>query len=221
MVVAALGPSAALALTLAPRRASAATAAMPAALRDLDAAAMSLFDAAEAGLWAQARRALARAQAAANATGELESAFTEAGGALHRFFQARNSLSGDLPEARTALSVKDRRWLASVANRIVSRAGELSQPFSERGGTERERIEVLLYLARRMRLALVWGDSFGYRSAHDDFKRLWEVARGGLAATVPADKLRDLDDALIRLALSKAAVDVKRLYDTVAALRTG
>ena len=63
------------------------------------------------------------------------------------------------------MSVKDRRWLASSADRIASRAGELSQPFAERGGTVHQRVEVLLFLARRMRRALVWNDQSGYRSS--------------------------------------------------------
>lgn len=218
MAAATLAPLAALALSLAPRRASAAVSAMPAAIGDLDAAAMSLFDAAEAGQWAQAGTALVRTRAAANAAGALEGAFTQAGGALHRFFQARNKLTGDLLEAETALSVKDRRWLASSADRIVSRAGELSQPFAERAGTVHQRIEVLLFLARRMRRALVWSDESGYRSARDDFKRLWQLTGPEVTSLAP-EKRRALDEALLRLSLSKAARDVKRLYDAVAALR--
>lgn len=219
IAAATLAPVGALALSLAPRSARAAVAALPAALAALDVAAMSLFDAAEAGQWAQARTALARARAAANATGALEGAFTEAGGALHRFFQARDSLTGDLIEAATALSANDRRWLASSADRIVSRAGELSQPFAERGGTVYQRIEVLLFLARRMRRALVWSDELGYRSARDDFKRLWQSVGPEMSALAP-EKRRVLDEALLRLSLSKAATDVKHLYDAVAALRT-
>ncbi len=219
IAAAALVPTSALALWLAPRGASAAVSALPAAISDLDAAAMLLFDAAEAGQWTHASAALTRARTAANSTGALEGAFTEAGGALHRFFQARNNLTGDLIEARTALSVKDRRWLVSVADRIVARAGELSQPFAERGGTTIQRIEVLLFLARRMRRALVWSDEPGYRSARDDFKQLWQSMAPEMASLAP-EKRRALDDALLRLSLSRAAHDVKRFYDAVAALRT-
>lgn len=219
IAAATLAPVGALALSLAPRSARAAVVALPAALAELDAAAMSLFDAAEAGQWAQARAALARARSAANAAGPLEGVFTEAGGELHRFFQARNNLTGDLIEARTALSVNDRRWLVSVADRIVARAGELSQPFAERSGTVNQRIDVLLFLARRMRRALVWSDELGYRSARDDFKQLWQSTAPEMA-TLPPQKRRGLDDALLRLSLSRAANDVKRFYNAVAALRT-
>jgi len=66
------------------------------------------------------------------------------------FFQARNNLTADLIEARSALS---KRWLASCAVRIAERAGELSQPFADESNTLARRVEALLFLARRMRQA--------------------------------------------------------------------
>jgi hypothetical protein len=93
-------------------RARAATDTIPSAVRDLDVAAMALFDAAE--------------------------------GQLNNFFQARNNLTGDLIEAKTALSVKDRRWLVSSADRIAARAGELAQPFAQQANVLIARIEALL-----------------------------------------------------------------------------
>ena len=217
-----LVPAGGLVLSLATRRAHAASPApnLAPALSELDAAAMALFDAAEAGRWPQCQAALKRACTAAGATSELESRFTEAGGELDRFFEARNGLSGDLVEAGIALSAKDRRWLVSCADRIIMRAGELSQPFVRRAGTTDQRGEVLLFLARRMRRALVWSDDMGYRSALEDFRSLWQATRASLSG-VPADKLRALDDALTKLALSRASADVRRLYDAVATLHTG
>lgn len=205
-------------LSLTPMRARAAGTAMPSALKELDGAALALFDAAEAPRWESAWTALARARTASNAAGSLEAAFTEAGGELHRFFQARNNLAGDLIEAGTALSVKDRRWLVSTADRIAARAGELSQPFAERHGSVPQRIEVLLFLARRMRHALVWHDEIGFRSAQGDFRRLWQSTANELAPDASSQR-RVLEDALTRLTLSRSTAAIKHLYDAVAALR--
>ena len=123
IAAASFGPVRILAGALLPLRARAA-AALPAPVHDLDADALALFDAAESGQWVQARTALARARAAATAAASMGGPFTEAGGALHRYLEARNGLSGDVVEAGLALSVKDRRWLIGVAERIVTRAGE-------------------------------------------------------------------------------------------------
>jgi hypothetical protein len=205
-------------LSLTPMQARAAETAMPSVLKDLDSAALALFDAAEASQWARARTALARARSAANAAGALEAAFTQAGGELHRYFQARIDLTGDLIEAGTALSVNDRRWLVSSADRIAARAGELSQPFAGRNGSVQQRIDVLLFLARRTRRALVWTDEFGYRSAHDDFKRLWQSTASELPPEASAPR-RALDEALQRLTLSRSTAAIKQLHDAVAALR--
>lgn len=218
MAAASLGPVGVMAGVLLPLRARAA-AAIPAQVRDLDAAALALFDAAESGQWVQARTALARARAAATAAGAMGGPFTEAGGALHRYFEAKNGLNGDLVEAGLALSVKDRRWLIGVAERIVTRAGELSQPFAERSDAVTPRIETLLFLARRMRRALVWSDAFGYQGAHQDFDSLWQTLRVELAARVPAGRIQALDQALQRAASSRTAENGRRLYQAVRALQ--
>ena len=210
-----------LGLTLGPQRlARAAADATPASLRRLDAAAMALFDAAQGSHWTAARRALDQARASAATLAAVEPAFLAAGGELNHFFEARNNLGTDLIEAATALSVKDRRWLVNCADRIAARAGELSQPFAEHTDASIPRIESLLFLARRMRRALVWRDSVGYRSAYDDFKRLWQSLSETLRSQRAA-RLRALDDALARTASSRSAADVQALYLAVKHLRDG
>ena len=201
-----------------PVRARAATDMTPSALRDLDAAAMALFDAAETSRWLVAQQALERARTAADAVGGLESAYLTAGGRLTHFFQARNNLSGDLIEAKTALSMKDRRWLVNGADRIAARAGELSQPFAEHTNAIIPRIEALLFLTRRMRRALVWQDNIGYRAAQDDFKRLWR-AMGDEVDKQPPDKVRALGDAFARVTLSRSSTDLRSLYTAIRGLR--
>lgn len=200
-----------------PRHVSAASV-VPPQLATLDAAATALFDAAENRQWHEARSMLTSAKAAAQGAASLLDAFVEAGGELHRYYQAINSLSGDLVEAETALSVKDARWLVSAADRIVSRAGELSQPFAERSGSLAQRVEVLLFLARRMRRALVWSDSLGFRSARDDFRRLWHEA-STQSSTLPPDTRRALDDALTNLSRTNSAREARDLQRAVEALR--
>jgi hypothetical protein len=200
------------------RRAHAATTAIPSPVDELDHAAMTLFDAAEAREWAAASQALKRTEQAADTIAQLESAFVEAGGDLRHFFQARNDLVGDLIEAKTALSVKDQRWLISAADRIVARAGELSQPFATRTSALLPQVESLMYLARRMRRALVWQDHIGLQAAHDDFKRLWLVLRADLSS-IPNDRVRAIDDALVNLSLSKSTTAVRQLYLVVQHLR--
>ena len=200
-----------------PRRAHAATTAIPSPVGELDRAAMALFDAAEASQWVAASQALKRVQQAADTIAPIESIFVEAGGDLRHFFQTRNDLVGDLIEAKTALSVKDQRWLVSSADRIVARAGELSQPFATRT-TLLPRVESLVYLARRMRRALVWQDHIGLQGAHDDFKRLWLALRADLSS-IPTDRVRAIDDALVNLSLSKSTTAVRQLYLVVQHLR--
>ncbi len=220
---AALPLLASIVMTAAPRSARAATSAVPRPVIELDRAAMALFDAAEAGQWAAARQALDRANAAADAAVRLESQFTGAGGTLSHFYQLRNDLDGDLVEARTALAAQDRRWLASAADRIVRRAGELSQPFAQRADTLLPRLETLMYLARRMRSALVWQDPDGFRRAHEDFDRLWQAVKRDLS-NEPPERVRAVDDALLGTSLSKSTADVRRLYAAIQALhaaRTG
>ena len=199
-------------------RARAATGTIPSAVRDLDVAAMALFDAAEGGRWLVARQAMERARTAAEAMGAVESAYVGAGGQINNFFQARNNLTGDLIEAKTALSVKDRRWLVSSADRIAARAGELAQPFAEQANVFIPRIEALLFLARRMRRALVWQDDIGFGVAQDDFKRLWQTLRDELDKE-SAGKVRALDDALSRVSVSRSRTDLKSLYAAIQGLR--
>ena len=211
-----------LGLALAPPRAARAAAERtPATLRALDTAAMALFDAAEGAHWAAARRALDQAQASGATVATLEPDFLSAGGELWHFFEAHNNLSADLVEARIALSVKDKRWLVSCADRIAARAGELSQPFAAHADALLPRVESLLFLARRMRSALVWGDTFGLDGARVDFRRLWLPLRLALKGHQPAHRLQAIDDALARTAESRSASDVKALYGAVQALRDG
>ena len=221
-VTAALPLLAAASLLATPRRvlaaATVAAAAAPAQLGALDRAAMALFDAAEAGNWAHATAALAHAQTAADAVAVLESTYVAAGGELRRFFQARNDLVGDLIEAKTALSVKDRRWLVSSAGRIASRAGELSEPFTTHSNALVPRVTSLLFLARRMRQALVWQDNAGLRTAQDDFRRLWSSLRAELT-DVPPDKVHALDDSLKRAIAAGSRANVMAVYRDVLALR--
>jgi hypothetical protein len=213
-------PLAALAMSLGRSiRARAATQTMPSAVRDLDLAAMALFDAAEGGHWPAARHALERARAAAEAMGSVESAYVGAGGQISDFFLARNHLTGDLVEAKTALSVKDGRWLVSSAERIAARAGELSEPFAAHDNDLVPRIETLLFLARRMREALVWQDDIGFGVAHDDFKRLWKALRDELGKDERPDKVHALDEALARVAISRSSTDLKSLYTAIHDLR--
>ncbi|WP_295637050.1 hypothetical protein [uncultured Methylibium sp.] len=218
IAAASLGPVGIMAGTLAPLRARAAGA-LPSSVRDLDAAALVLFDAAASARWVQARAALARARTAATAAASLGGPFTEAGGALHRYFEARNGLSGDLVEAGLALSVKDHRWLIGVAERIVTRAGELAQPFAERSDKLTPQIETLLFLARRMRRALVWHDSIGYQGARGDFGSLWQAMLPELAPSVPAGRIQALDQALQGATHSPSPSAGKRLDEAVRALR--
>jgi hypothetical protein len=201
----------------APAAARAATVAIPPPVTELDRAAMALFDAAEAGRWTAARQALDQARTAADAAVRLESQFVAAGGTLSHFYQMRNDLDGDLVEARTALAAQDRRWLTSAADRIVQRAGELSQPFAERTDALLPRLETLMYLARRMRGALVWQDNGGFRRAHEDFERLWHAVKGDLAGA-PPERVRAVDDALLSTSLSKSLADLHRLYAAIEAL---
>jgi hypothetical protein len=192
---------------------------LPAAVSDLDQAAMALFNAAEAGEWNAARTALERARAAAAATDTLDAAYVQAGGDRYRFFEGRNGLRGDLVEARTALSVKDSRWLVSTADRILAHAGELALPFAMHANVLVPRLEALLSLARRMRRARVWNDASGYEAAQQDFDTLWKALRGELGGKVATERMRALDDALRGLTSSATSGDLRRLYDAVAALR--
>jgi hypothetical protein len=201
------------------RNARAAIAQTPKTLMDLDTAALELFDAAEAGDWSSAERALAHAQAAAGSVAALENAFTRSGGALENYYQVRNNLGADLIEARAALSTKDRRWLISSADRIITRAGELSQPFAARSRSGTPGAESLLFLARRMRRALVWNDNAGFQMAQDDFRDLWQKLRPAFQ-TRPPESLRAVDEALGRLTGTGGGTDLKALSRAVEKLNS-
>ena len=191
---------------------------IPQPVRELDEASMALLDAAENGEWQAGREALARAQAAAVAMAAVESNFVAAGGQQSDFFQARNNLTADLIEAQTALSVKEKRWLASCAVRLAGRAGELSQPFADESNGLAPRVEALLFLARRMRQAKVWQDDMGFSVAQDDFKRLWQNLHGELARRSTA-RVRALDDALAAISNDSSSANLKSLYNAVQGLR--
>lgn len=195
------------------------SAAVPAIVRALDAAAMNLFDAAEAEKWDDAARALQQVRSIAAGVSDLESAYLAAGGGIGDFVEVVNNLSADAIEAGAALSTKDRRWLVSCADRIASRAGELSQPFDARAGAAVPRIDTLLFLARRMRRALVWRDEDGLINAHDAFTRLWPKLRSELAGkqAAAADAVQR---ALADVGQPPTRDELKRLYKTTQVLGT-
>lgn len=120
--------------------------------------------------------------------------------------------------ADIALSSKDRRWLISSADRIATDAGELSEAFSGHTNAITPRIETLLYLARRMRRAPVWQDSFGFRNARDDFNRMWLTLRPQLARQ-PRKDLAAVDESLTLFSRSGAGTDGKALYAAIQRLR--
>ncbi len=199
--------------------ANAATSRLPDAVRSLDAAAMALFDAAESANWTDAAKALESAKQASLRVGALEQTFLSANGSIARFIEVQNNLGADLIEAGLALSTRDQRWLISSADRIDSRAGELSRPFADPADDRLvPRVETLLFLARRMRRARVWSDEGGLRRASDDFKRLAASLNHELAGRSP-EKERALAQALKALDHSASSADLKSLYATVDSLR--
>ena len=193
--------------------------AIPNVARALDVAAMGLFDAAEVGEWDDAARALRHIRSAAAGVSGLESAYLAAGGGIEDFIQVVNNLSADAIEADTALSTKDRRWLVSCADRIVSRAGELSRPFDSRADAVVPRIDTLLFLARRMRRALVWSDEGGLISAHNSFTRLWSELKNELAGKQAA-AVDAVQRALADIGKSPTRAQIKRIYEATQALGT-
>jgi hypothetical protein len=201
-----------------PLRASAARPTLPHAVGSLDEAAMALFDAAETANWAGAEQALGQAKTAALEANDLQSKFIDAGGAISHFIEVQNNLGADLIEAGTALSVRDQRWLINSADRIESRAGELSQPFLDRADALAPRIETLLFLARRMRRAQVWHDDGGYRQARDDFRRIASSLHGDMGKRSP-EGMRALELALERVGDSPSRADLKSLYAAILRLR--
>lgn len=201
-----------------PRGAHAADLSLPAMASALNGAAMALFDAAETSDWVAAAAALGRAQNVTRAIGELDTAYVTSGGSREHFFEARNNLSADLIDAKSAISVQDRPWLMRAADELVTRAGELSEPFRRRDNTIVQRIETLLSLARRMRRARVSEDAGDLADASAAFRRLWSTVRGQLpGGTTP--QTAALEQALAGIDTSSSSADLRKLYQAVAALR--
>ncbi len=196
----------------------AAASSTPAAVHRLDDAAMALFDAAETANWTDGRKDLAQARQAALEVNRLEGAFTDAGGTPENYFEVQNNLSADLMEADLALSVKDKRWLINSADRIASRAGELSQPFAATSKGVTSRIETLLFLDRRMRRALVWSDNDGYRSGSEAFKNVWSSLKTQLGGR-DSRKAEVLDQAFARLRVESSSANLRTLYMAIQNLR--
>lgn len=190
---------------------------LPDVVREIDATAMKLFDAAEAGEWNDSASALARIQALAPSVSGLQSAYVEAGGSVEHFIQVVNNLSGDTIEAGTALSTKDQPWLTSCADRIVSRAGELSQPFANKVGAMTPRVDTLLFLARRMRRALVWRDQAGFANAHDSFVMLWLKLHEQMAGRYMPEAAA-IQAALGDIGEIPTRAQIKRLYKATQAI---
>jgi hypothetical protein len=188
---------------------------VPGAVGSLDVAAMALFDAAESANWDGAAQALKNVTSAALGVKDLEPDYIRAGGEIGDFIEAQNNLSGDLVEANLALSVKDKRWLVSAADRIESRAGELSQPFAARSNTVAPRVATLLFLVRRMRRALVWEDDGGFRDARDAFDRLWSSLRIELAGKPSVGAVQG---AVTSIGTSPTGAGLKKLYTAVLAM---
>ncbi|MEO8835992.1 MAG: hypothetical protein ABI364_04565 [Caldimonas sp.] len=190
---------------------------VPGDVRALDVAATDLFDAAEAGNWDDAALALRRVRSIAPGVSGLESAYLAAGGGIDHFIEVVDNLNGDAIEAGTALSTKDRPWLVSCADRIASRAGELSQPFDARTGTVVPRFDTLLFLVRRMRRALVWRDEGGLIDAHHAFTRLWSKLRPELAGQQAAGA-DAVERALADVGQPPTRNQLKQLYKATQAL---
>ena len=200
--------------------AGAAATARPAAVTALDTASMALFDAAEAADWGRAEAALQLADTAAAGIASTQAAYVDAGGGLDHFYAATNNLSADLIEAATALSVHDFRWLVGAADRIVARAGELTQPFVDLAGDQGPQIETLLFLIRRMRRALVWHDDGGLRDARDAFERIWSLRRDRRQQPLRLAVVEtQVDSALVRIGAAPSLKDLQSLYASVLELR--
>ena len=119
------------------------------------------------------------------------------------------------------MSVQDRRWLVSVASHVAARAGELSLPFVGHGNAVAPLIAALLYLALRMRRALVWQDDIRISRRHGRLRETLDVPARQARRAVTADRMHALEAALGRLTSHASAADVRRLYDSVIALRGG
>jgi len=188
--------------------------AIPQPLLDLDFAAMALFEAAEATHWDDAHTALSKVETSAAAIAALEARYADAGGKLETFFEATNHLTADLIDARAAESVRDRDWLLASADNILTRAGNLTEPFARRTDAALPRIEVLLVMTRRMRRALDWQDDEGFEAALRDFNRLWLVVRSEIGARAP-ERVQAVEQALASIGQARNVANLRALSTAV------
>ncbi|MEO7937807.1 MAG: hypothetical protein ABIR55_04225 [Burkholderiaceae bacterium] len=200
------------------RSAFAADTPVPPTVSALDSAAMAMFDAGETRDWAAASAALVRAKNAARDVAQLQTIYVTSGGTLEHFFEVQNNLRSDLMEADTATSVQDQRWLVRAADHLVTRAGELSEPFKPRHNSILPRVETLLFLARRMRRARVSQDANDYADASATFGQLWSALRHDLPASA-ASQATALEQALSGMGASSTSADIRKFYLAVATLR--
>ncbi len=147
----------------------------------------------------------------------MEPAYVDAGGELGQFIEAQNNLNADDLEAGVALSVHDSRWLINAADSVATRAGQFSVPFVAHTGELVPRLEVLLFLDRRMRRARVWHDDAGARDAHDAFLRLWSEMRTALIAN-PSLRVQVLESMASRLQDPESAADLLGLTSAIQGL---
>jgi len=190
---------------------------VPQPLLDLGSAATKLFNAAESGSWETIQAALATVQAAVERVRGAEKAYAEAGGPVNRFFEAGHYLEAEMVDARAAASVRDRPWLVSTADNILSRVGDLTAPFADGSDQLLPQAEALLFLTRRMRRALAWDDADGMTLARRDFDRLWKRLRGEVASQAPA-KVRSVDAALGAVARARTVASLRALAAAVRGL---
>ena len=177
----------------------------------LGAVAEHLFDVAAAAEWTSVQAALqSLREQALRLDGAFEARFDAVGGRIQDLVAARDSLRGDLAEADTAAGAQDARTLVEVANRITLIAGELAQPFAEaHDAPVALKVDAVMFEARRMRHALAWGDTQGYESAQQSFRRLWLDLRA--APGLDPAKLDALDRALTLAALTRNAQTMAEL----------
>jgi len=178
-----------------------------------------LFDAAATMHWRSARVAL---QALHEQIGQLDETsrtqFTAAGGPVENWLAARAGLLAGLARADRAAAGADGIALGKAANRMTLLAGELAQPFADaQEAPTALKVDVAMYLAWRMRQALISGDTSGYEAAHAAFDRLWlDVQRS--TPGVDDVRLAALERALTMAALSHSAQTVIELQSAAQAV---
>jgi len=123
-----------------------------------------------------------------------------------------------LARADRAAAGADRIALGKAANRMTLLAGELAQPFADaQEAPTALKVDVAMYLAWRMRQALISGDTSGYEAAHAAFDRLWlDVQRS--TPGVDDVRLAALERALTMAALSHSAQAVIELQSAAQAV---